>query len=272
MKVCLINPPTTDPAERNVYFPMALLTLGGVLKRQGVEAELWDFDLFFKRNGNTTERHFLKMLRAGVESCGAEVFGISSICSNFPMAIYIAQWIKAYRPKALVVLGGPQPSSVPRETLERFPCIDIVVAGEGEKTLEGMIAAGFRLEAMRDLPGIAFRCDGAVCINPKRDLVADMDELPFPDYSLISFQDYIDVLGARFLPSLEVGRGCPFHCTFCSTSLMWEKDFRVKSPARIVAEMRALAETYGFTTFDFIHDNFTTSRKFVLDFCSYLEP
>ncbi|MFO1463405.1 MAG: radical SAM protein [bacterium] len=271
MKVCLINPPTTDPQEKSLYFPMALLTLGGVLKRQGVAAELWDFDLYFKRVGNTKEAEFRKLLKAGVQGTRTPLFAISSICSNFPMALWIAREIKEINPKALILLGGPQPSSVPEAILERFDFIDIVAVGEGEITLEEMIAAQFSLDRMQDIPGLVLRRGGEVRHNPKRELVDDMDRLPFPDYDLIRFEDYAAVLGRRYTPSVEVGRGCPFHCTFCSTSLMWEKDFRVKSPERIYREMLHLHERFGSRYIDFIHDNFTTSRKFVLEFCDYLE-
>ncbi|MCC6273021.1 MAG: radical SAM protein [Deltaproteobacteria bacterium] len=270
-KVCLINPPTTDPSERSVYFPMALLTLGGVLKAKGVAAELWDFDLYFKKAGNISEKDFRKLLKSGVKGAGTAVFGISSICSNFPMALYIAKLIKEFEPGSLIIFGGPQPSSIPGEILERFPFVDCVVAGEGERTLAEMVECGFRLDAFREVPGLWYRDDGRIQSNAKRALVENMDDLPFPDYALVNIWDYAEFQGGGYSPCIEVGRGCPFHCTFCSTSLMWEKDFRVKSPARIFQEMKRLNETFGFASFDFIHDNFTTSRKFVTDFCEYLE-
>lgn len=270
-KVCLINPPTTDPSERDIYFPMALITLGGVLKKAGYEAELWDFDLYFKRVGNTSERSFRKMLRHGIAGAQTPIFGISSICSNFPMALWIAKEIKEYRPDSLVILGGPQPSSVPEIIMRRFEFVDFVVMGEGEVTLEEMTQVGFDREKLKSIPGVAFRRGEEIVTSHHRTLVGSMDNLPFPDFSLINFEEYRQVRGPAFTPCIEVGRGCPFHCIFCSTALMWEKDFRVKSPQRIVAEMDYLNQHFGFEDFDFIHDNFTTSRKFVLDFCAYLE-
>jgi radical SAM superfamily enzyme YgiQ (UPF0313 family) len=271
-KVCLINPPTTDPTvESSIYFPMALVTLGGVLKKLGVGAELWDFDLYFKRVKNATEAGFRKLLRQGIRGMGAEVFGISSICSNFPMALWIAREIKAYRPDSLIILGGPQPSSVPREILENFEFVDVVVAGEGELTLEEMVKAGFDRERLAGIPGVAVRSEGGISFNQKRTLVSDMDVFPLPDYSLINFGDYETHQRTRFRPHIEVGRGCPFTCTFCSTALMWERDFRVKSPRRILDEMESLHRAYQFTEFDFIHDNFTTSKKFISEFCDFME-
>lgn len=268
-KVCLINPPTTAPTQRLVYFPTALLALGGVLKKCGVKGELWDFDLYFKKVGNATEAEFLSLLRRGVDAVGTPIFAISSICSNLPMALWIAREIKAHRPDSLILFGGAQPSSTPLELLQRFPFIDAVVVGEGEVTLAEMAREGFDRRRIATLPGVASRIDGEPALQSKRPLVEDMDDLPLPDYSLLDFEAYRKVQGA-FVPHVEVGRGCPFHCNFCSTALMWEQDFRVKSPRRILAEMEWLNSNFGFRRFDFIHDNFTTSRKFVLDFCDYM--
>jgi len=248
---------------------MALLTLGGVLKQCGAAAELWDFDLYFKKVGNATEADFRKLIRLGVNGVGTHVFGISSICSNFPMALWIAKEIKAHRRDALIILGGPQPSSIPLQILERFEFIDAVVVGEGEETLREIVKENFELERLVKIPGIATRVDGKAVLGAKRPLTARMDDFPMPDYSLVDLEAYGQ--GKAFTPDIEIGRGCPFHCTFCSTSLMWEKDFRVKSPARILEEMESLHQAYGFTAFNFIHDNFTTSRKFVAEFCELME-
>lgn len=270
-KVCFINPPTTDPMEGTIYFPMALLTLGGVLKKMGIKTTLWDFDLYFKRKGNTTEKEFRNLIHNGVDGVETNIFGISSICSNFPMALWIAKEIKEHNPKSLIILGGPQPSSVPMQILERFNYIDAVVVGEGEKTLEEMAAKDFDKVQLAGIPGVAARVEGKVVFHAKRTLVQEMDELPYPDYTLINFRDYQPYRTGSYQVNVEVGRGCPFHCTFCSTALMWENQFRVKSPKKILEEMEWLHREYGFTFFDLIHDNFTTSRKFLLDFCEYMK-
>src|SRR5579885_752870 len=249
---------------------MALLTLGGVLKKLGVKADLWDFDLYFKNVGNTSESAFRKLLRIGMDGARTDIYGISSICSNLPMALWIAKEIKAYKPKSTVILGGPQPSSVPDLLLERFDFIDLVVIGEGEKTLEDLVRLDFDPDKYAEIPGIAYRAGGEIKRSAARPLVENMDELPFPDYSLINCEDYEPHQIGAFKAHVEVGRGCPYNCTFCSTAIMWEKNFRVKSPRRIMDEMELLRREYGFTVFNFIHDNFTTSKEFVDRFCDFM--
>lgn len=250
---------------------MALITLGGVLKKLGVEAALWDFDLYFKKAGNTTEAGFSRLLKAGVVSAGTKIFGISSLCSNFPMAVWISKKIKEYCPDALIILGGPQPSSIPTQILEQFDFIDVVAAGEGEVTLEEMVRCNFDRAALAEIPGVAVRIGQEIKFNTKRPLVADMDDLPMPDWSLLDLKEYYAPHLEKFPTPVEVGRGCPYNCTFCSTALMWQKDFRVKSPRRILDEMELLHREYDITEFEFVHDNFTTSKKFVGEFCDFME-
>ncbi len=269
--VCLINPPTTDPHEMRPYFPLALLALGGVLKKNNVSTQLWDFDFFFKYRKNMTKKQFLELLFHGVRGSRAKVFCISSICSNFPMAVYLAQEIKRIKPESLILLGGPQPSSVPVPIVERFSFVDAVAVGEGELILQDLIDRDFSKDKLDQIPGLVFFRQGKVVEVPKRKLVENLDDLPVPDYSLLDPLQYQKHTGGKFFMSPEVGRGCPFHCTFCSTSVMWERKFRVKSPQRIYSEMQALHKAYGFTAFEFVHDNFTTSRKFVNDFCDFME-
>jgi len=69
---------------------------------------------------------------------------------------------------------------------------------------------------------------------------------------------------------LELGRGCPFACTFCSTNDFFRRRFRLKSPARVLEQMRRVKASYGIDTFELVHDMFTVDRKRVVAFCEAL--
>jgi Radical SAM superfamily len=78
-----------------------------------------------------------------------------------------------------------------------------------------------------------------------------------------------DLDGAPYAP-LELGRGCPFACTFCSTNDFFRRRFRVKSPQHMLAEMRSIASRYAIRTFELTHDMFTVDRRRVVAFCRHL--
>lgn len=267
-KICLINPPTTLASSRSLYFPMALVCLGTVLKQNGIDCDIVDFDFSVRENSQFGSWEVFKQ-RAIEELKGTQdrVFGISSISSNYPIALLLAKAIKENIPDSRVILGGPQPSSVPLETLRACPWVDVVAIGEGEATLLDLAKTDWKEPSLKQIPGIAFFENGTPIMTAKRPLIDNLDTLPAPDFSLVPIERYLEVNPA--IPLVEAGRGCPFLCSFCSTALMWERNFRVKSPARVLEEMRSLHKEYGLTSFSLTHDNFTTSHRYVDEFCSY---
>lgn len=267
-KICLINPPTTLASSHSLYFPMALVCLGSALRKNGLDCNIVDFDLTAREipsfnDWETFKTHAIAELKHTQDL----VFGISSISSNFPIALLLARAIKESIPGSRVILGGPQPSSVPLETLKACPWVDVIAVGEGEETIVDLAKTDWKEESLKNIPGIAFYEGGAPVMTSKRTLVDNLDTLPLPDFSLVPLKRYLDVNPA--IPLVEAGRGCPFLCSFCSTALMWERNFRVKTPGRVLEEMRALHKDYGLESFSLTHDNFTTSHRYVDEFCAY---
>ena len=268
MRVCLVNPPTTADGESS-YFPFALLALGAQLKASGLACDVVDLDLLSRQRRLGPHRGGLPRAVARVAATGADVVGITTICSNFPIALLIAKAVRAALPAVRIVLGGPHVSSVARETMDAYPFVDAVVVGEGEHTLVELCGSGFDPARLAHVSGLVFRQGETVVDTGPRPLVTDLDTLPFPDYSLVRLKDYGALPGVDFAPSVEAGRGCPFQCTFCSTKSMWARKFRIKSPARLLAEMERLHASSGYSYFPTIHDNFTTSKSYVHELCEY---
>ncbi|HEY2915280.1 MAG TPA: radical SAM protein, partial [Candidatus Angelobacter sp.] len=180
------------------------------------------------------------------------------------MTLRIASEVKRAHPKSVVVLGGPQASVVDVPTMRAFPSIDLVVRGEAEQTLPELIDALSGGQSLAAIPGITFRRQNEIVRNPAAPLVTDLDALPFPAFHL-----FPDVRYCRHFP-LELGRGCPFSCTFCSTNDFFRRSFRLKSPAQMIADMRRIKQTYGISSFELVHDMFTVDRKRVVAFCEAL--
>jgi hypothetical protein len=110
--------------------------------------------------------------------------------------------------------------------------------------------------------GIAFRDGAEVILTAGRPLLTELNESPRPAYDLVDVGAYIKHATEHYL-ELYAGSGCPFACTFCSTSLVWQRKYRTMSPARIVDEMEYLHREYGASAFNLIHDNLTSKKSFV---------
>ncbi|MGZ4840280.1 MAG: radical SAM protein [Candidatus Angelobacter sp.] len=284
MKVCLISAPTANQFDNRAVgeidaarimgelAPVGILSLAAVLEAKGLQPKVVDLNrVYFSwlqdANRNKTDFcSFAGNYSAGPDFDGFDFFGFSTVCSSYPLTLRIAADVKRAHRNSVVVLGGPQASVVDVSTMRAFPFIDLVVRGEAEQTLPELVDVLIRHGSLAAIPGITFRRneDGEIVRNPDAPLVADLDALPFPAFHL-----FPDVRYCRHFP-LELGRGCPFSCTFCSTNDFFRRRFRLKSPAHMIAEMRRVRQTYGISSFELVHDMFTVDRKRVVEFCEAL--
>jgi radical SAM superfamily enzyme YgiQ (UPF0313 family) len=285
MNVCLIGPPTVaEFSERDAgriasaeaariiaeHAPLGVLSLAAVLEHQGLAPGVSDLNQLyyrFQRDHATRGADFAQFAAEQLALSNCDLFGFSTLCSSYPVVLRIAEKVKRLRPRAMIVLGGPQASVVDVATLRAFRFVDMIVRGEAEESFPQLVRA-LALErakgakAAAEIPGITLRRGGEIVRNPDAPLIADLDSLPHPAWHLLPPIEE----DCNFLP-LELGRGCPFACTFCSTNDFFRRRYRLKSPARVLNEMRRLKAAYGADIFDLVHDMFTVDRKRVEAFC-----
>ena len=264
-KIILVNSITSYKSV--VVFQHGLLSLGTILKENGYEVEIVDFN-HLVRTGVIPDGNPKEMMRSMCDYLTdkkAGVIGFNTICAFYPNSILLAGLIKEKNPSIKIVFGGPQASSCSVETLSSFDWIDLIAIGESEMNILNLVEALNGQRDLEEVAGIAYRKEGRIFQNSQAPLIKDLDDLPLPDYSLIPHINSISGI------AIEVGRGCPFSCNFCSTKTFWKKKFRMKSVNRIIQEMDLLYEEHGFNHFLFLHDHFTVSRKKIIDFCNFLK-
>jgi radical SAM superfamily enzyme YgiQ (UPF0313 family) len=167
----------------------------------------------------------------------------------------------------VVVVGNTVAQSIPHILLDRTDT-DVAVMGEGDETIVDLLD---NLRDGRDLSsvlGIQYRRNGEIVSTPPRPVIADIDEIPFPDWDIFNMEVYVQsASGAideplppvprdslRAMP-VNTARGCPFKCTFCYHVFRGER-YRTRSPESIIKEMQYLNERYGINYFLF-HDDLT---------------
>lgn len=190
-----------------------------------------------------------------------DVYGFSSICSSYPLTLRLANEIKRLNPNAKVILGGPQASVVDVATMRAFECIDFIVRGEADETFPALLRSLESSGDWENLPGITFRRGAEIVRNHNAPAIADLDTLPLPAF------DLDPNLRTRGGVHLEIGRGCPFACTFCSTNDFFRRNFRLKSPRKMLEGMTLIKREYGLSYFSLVHDMYTVDRKKVVAFC-----
>ncbi|MFH1653109.1 MAG: radical SAM protein [Pseudomonadota bacterium] len=262
MRVLLIQPPQSRP-EKLIYLPLTLLTIGTEIASVNNEVRILDFNLELHRRQQIFDNSQLSILDRQVSEFKPSVIGLTASCFNLPIVFYIIKYLKRKYKNIQIVLGGPYVSLIPNKVMSVCPEIDIVVIGEGEITCRQLFA-DTKL-SLQDVQGIIYRDNNNdLHYNNSRELVGDLDQLLPLNYSLVDMEAYANRGDALYRTTFyEIGRGCTYNCSFCSTSKMWGRNYRVKSIKTVIKAIRELKENYGIKNFDFIHDNLLIDSNYV---------
>ncbi len=160
----------------------------------------------------------------------ADLIAITALTPTAPRAYEIADEFKRRGKK--VVLGGVHPSLMADEALTHA---DAVVIGEAEETWPALLA---------DLEN--GKMEQFYSAEHKPDLAG----LPFPRRDLMKEDAYLNI------PKVETSRGCPFRCSFCSTTVFYGPRMRFRPVEEVVAEVKAADHRFVFFT-----DNNITANK-----------
>jgi ribosomal peptide maturation radical SAM protein 1 len=204
---------------------------------------------------------FLEQYAEEILRSQPRVIGFSlTHCQNIS-SLVLAKILKLRNPDVAIMLGGANCEGPMGVALHRaFPWVDLVVRGEAEGVLPGLIRSLLRNDAVLPVSGLCWRTsDGATAVVEPDNIPIRMGDVPLPDYS-----DYFDQirrtsLFAHVLPRLrlvyESSRGCWWgeksHCTFCGISSA-AMPFRSKPPVRVVEEVLTLASRHRVLDFAFV--------------------
>ena len=259
MRVLLVEPPKKIwelMGGNCISPPLGLAYLAAALEQEGIEVDILDC--------NASGVGWLG-LEDFIREAQPDVIGTSAMTPFFHRALGAARAAKRANPNTVTVLGGPHVTFTAEETLLEHPEVDVVVRGEGERTLVELVR---RLEGQGDLAtvrGIAFRRDGQVVQTPQPPPL-DVNALPLPAYHLLPMHKYVFTVFGKFTTILA-SRGCPFRCTFCSEWRFWGGRWRPRDPEAVVEEMELLNRKYGRQCFWFGDDCFNVDGEHMRRIC-----
>jgi radical SAM superfamily enzyme YgiQ (UPF0313 family) len=252
MRVLLINP--YYPISETPSPPLGLAYLASALTAAGVEVKILDLVVF---------PYSQSMLKTLIEDFKPQVAGITAVTMTFDNAMGVLKDIKRIDPHILTVMGGPHVSFCARETLNACPQLDLIVLGEGERTIVDLALALNDDRAWDGVDGIAFRNGSEVCFTAKRGPIENLDDLPLPDRSLLPLGRY-RALGMPI--SLTTSRGCPYKCIFCVGRKMVGAKVRYRSAVNIVDELEYLTNL-NFCQINIADDLFTSNERHCTAVC-----
>lgn len=280
MRILLIDPPVnsfTGLMKRG--YPIGLCMLAAVAKQEKVDAvKVFDVDKSILSAGGlhfTDQRrnmsNFLEgvnnkthpvwqVIRNTLKSFKPDVVGISTMTIHYAASLRVAEIVKEWNEKCIVIMGGVHASVMPRGMIE-WPFTDAVVKGEGEDPFRAMIGKmGAGKTDFADIPGVITK-DSLDKISTPPLEASNLDDLPFPDRGALFNQENYS---PEDMGLILTTRGCPYRCSYCSN---FTRKTRFRSVQNVIEEISLVQKTYGTIQFMFKDDSFTVKRRRVEDFC-----
>ncbi|MCK5321302.1 radical SAM protein [Candidatus Pacearchaeota archaeon] len=262
MDIAFINSPLQDygkKAKKEYYTtpPMGLGYLAVTAQNLGHNVRLIDSEA----RGLSLEQSVNETI-----SESPDLVGINLITPTFNLSKQIIQGIKQKNPKIKIITGGTHATINPEQSLKQIPETDILVRGEGELTLTGLLKNNLNSDGIK---GTSYFSGNKIIHNPEREKIEDLDSLPFVDRSFFINDPSQE---NENLKSVIMGsRGCPYTCSFCSAPLTSGRKIRTRSIENIVDEMELLKQKYGINSVHFLDNDFIYNKDRVLHLAEELQ-
>lgn len=201
-----------------------------------------------------------------IKKFNPQVVGVTATTPAIYEAYNVAKIAKTINPDTTTIIGGSHATFTSMEILNECEYIDIVVRGEGEETIQELLHVLEKNEDLSNVKGITYRDNGKIIETKDRPLIKDLDTVPFPSYDLLP---ELESNGVKY-GVMMTSRGCPFKCTFCSSSLLGQKRWRERSAENVIEEIEFL-ESKGIKEIEFLDDTFTLNPRRVEDICNLLK-
>jgi radical SAM superfamily enzyme YgiQ (UPF0313 family) len=171
-----------------------------------------------------------------------DLVGITVLSKTALRAYDIAD---AYRRKGIpVVLGGIHPTALPEEAKEHA---DSVVLGEAEEVWPHLIEDA-RMGNLKPF----YRQEG----------YTDLSKIPIPRREILPKRGYLP------LDVVQVTRGCPYRCEFCTVQKFFGEAYRFRPISDVVDEVRRLPHRWMM----FNDDNIIGNPSYSVDLLKALVP
>jgi radical SAM superfamily enzyme YgiQ (UPF0313 family) len=225
----------SQPLPFAMDIPFGMGIIATVLKRAGHDVRLLVF---------SPRSSYAETLREYIETERPTLLCLTAVSSQFSFIRRIAEIAKEIDPSLFVVLGGHHASLNPDDAI-LAPTLDAICVGEGDHSVVALAECLEKGDPVTGIPHLWIKQpDGTWEKNPPLEFDGDLDSLPYIDREI--WEPWVE--HPDRYPSVLLGRGCPFRCTYCSAHAMARlskgRFVRFRSPENICGEIDQIAERY----------------------------
>lgn len=158
-----------------------------------------------------------------------------------------------------LIFAGEHINETIHMIFDEFPLLDSIVYGEADNTISELAERILCNGCLSECKGIAYRINDDIKINEARELVENLDVLPFAN------RDYLKEIGAK-KACILTSRGCKGKCSFCAESRVYnisvtKNEWRGRSPQNIVDEIEYIVSEYNIKEFSILDNSFEDCRE-----------
>jgi anaerobic magnesium-protoporphyrin IX monomethyl ester cyclase len=255
------------------YPPLGTLYAAALLRHAGLSVEVWDTML---NDPETGFESALKQHRPKIVVVYEDNFNfLTKMCLTRMREVAYHILELSRRAGVTVLVNGSDASDHALDYLQKgFRC---VLLGEAEQTLLEAVSHLLKgnESALEQVAGLAYLHSetGEFVRTERRELIRDLDRLPFPSRDLIDVNQYRSVwkeAHGYFSMNIVASRGCPYRCNWCAKPIYGDS-FSLRSPALVAEEMRQLKYDFRAEHLWFADDIFGLRPKWVRQLADEVE-
>lgn len=245
-KILLLYPQYPGSHYNGSLLPVGLGIIAEMLKLDGIDYEVVDLGLGYDSD----------YLLQKIKKYRPDAVGISMMTFRYKHLYSTLEMLKGFQKEIKIIAGGPHVTAWKEKVLEQCPAIDFGVSREGEFTIREL-CQGKELSAIK---GLIYREGDNIVFNGERELIDNLDIIPFPKYEKFEMDKYGPTIW------INSARGCPYKCIFCQSCSILGKKWRARSAANVADEL-TYWRNRGYRRFSFVDDNFNLDTNRVYRLC-----
>ena len=283
MKILLINPQLqfnkSDKLTTGIiYLPIAIASVSANLKKNNIDHTI--IDLFGNNPTRIDKINNFYILGENIEKyldILSEYDAVFVFANQVINHLAINQIVKKLREKNkyIKIITFENTQAVTAYSLKEiykefiYSNNDYVLIGEPEEKIISICKNLNNTESLKNIKGLI----GNSFQNSSRELIQNLDILPFPDWSKIPLKNYWKLKYAhgpffskKYL-SLLTSRGCPYPCKFCVVPETNNRRWRSKSSKKVVDEIEHYIKNYNVKEFHLEDLNPTVNEVRTKELC-----